>query len=269
MKPLELSEIHLDITDPAPMLEFYIDRLGMRLKSQKASSDESTTVYTMGFARGADTVLRHSHSTHNINVAAPIENSVYWKIGITLPDVTLARNKLIEGGIAVTEPCQFHDIGYLCHLDDPEGNCIELLQHTFEQTSVLKQPPSALPLGQLATLGQVSLNVRDIDSSLAFYRSELGLRLLSRQEVPGRSFTLFFLADTKDALPHHSIDAVQNREWLWQRPYTLLELRAGNDFQALQAHPPNDCPGFRGISFSGSNRVGQLEDPDGVVIKFT
>ena len=56
----------------------------------------------------------------------------------------------------------------LCHLDDPEGNCIELLQHTFGQNDTRQQPSNARPLGQSATLGQVSLNVQDIKTSLQY-----------------------------------------------------------------------------------------------------
>ncbi|MGY8690777.1 MAG: VOC family protein [Verrucomicrobiales bacterium] len=87
-------------------------------------------------------------------------------------------------------------------------------------------------------LGQVSLTVRDAEESLAFYRDTLGMGLLSRQEVPAHGFTLYFLAFTDEQPPNPSIDAVENREWLWQRPYTTLELRANASNTQRVPHPP-------------------------------
>ncbi|MGY8686700.1 MAG: VOC family protein [Verrucomicrobiales bacterium] len=55
----------------------------------------------------------------------------------------------------------------------------------------------------------MSINVSDIERSLSFYQETLGLRLLFRQV--GRGFALYFLADTTEALPAPSIDAVENR----------------------------------------------------------
>ena len=56
---------------------------------------------------------------------------VYWKVGITLPDIDVAFEQLRNADVAVTEPRHFQDIGYMCHLADPEGFQVELLQHTF------------------------------------------------------------------------------------------------------------------------------------------
>ena len=153
-------------------------------------------------------------------------------------------------GIQVSEPCQFHDIGYLCHLDDPDGYCIELLQHRFADNFVRPPALAGYPLGGEAMIGQVSINVSDIDGQLAHLRDQKGLRLLSRQAVPGRAFTPYFLADTDDRLPHPDVDAVENREWLWRRPYTVLELRS---WDAEGPQPPvssKDALGFRGVRFA-------------------
>ena len=37
--------------------------------------------------------------------------NVYWKIGLTLPDVDLARTKITNNGTNVSHPSQFRDIG--------------------------------------------------------------------------------------------------------------------------------------------------------------
>jgi hypothetical protein len=51
------------------------------------------------------------------------------------------------------------------------------------------------------------------------------MQLLSVQPVDGRDFTLYFLAHAGESPPDPDLEAVGNRPWLWQRPYTTLELQ--------------------------------------------
>ena len=153
------------------------------------------------------------------------DGDLYWKTGITLPDVDNACERLRHHGIEVTDPHQFRDIGYLCHLADPDGYVIELLQHKFAENHTPTVADPALALGAPPTLGQITIRVTDIERSLAFYRGFLGMDLLSRQVVEPSEFTLYFLAFTDEAQPRSDLDAVENREWLWQRPYTTIELQ--------------------------------------------
>ena len=76
----------------------------------------------------------------------------------------------MQSGTAVSVPTQFRDIGYLCHMADPEGRSIELLQHSFATNFVkpLEQPKKTL--GQDSLIGQVTLRCSDISKSLQFYR---------------------------------------------------------------------------------------------------
>ena len=249
----ELVELTLDIADPDRSLPFYTDVLGMEVCSRSGSPTAGESVWVLGFGKGAILKLRY-RSDERFREAdyAPTDNDLYWKIGITLADVDLARERLIASRIEVSEPCQFHDIGYLCHLEDPDGYCIELLQHRFARNFVRRPSNDGYPLGGEAMIGQVSINVSDIDRELAFYRDQLGLQLLSRQVVPGRGFTLYFLADTDDILPESDVDAVENREWLWQRPYTVLELRAWDAPRPQPSHAHDNALGFRGASFRES-----------------
>ncbi len=264
---MQLSELHLDISEPTQSLEFYTEALGMRPDFERESSDGRETVYTLAYGTGARLMLRYRRDLPREFRYHCGKHDAYWKIGIALADVNSARERLLARGITVTEPCQFHDIGYLCHMEDPDGYTIELLQHRFERNHVPIQPDPELPLGYAPTLGQISLNVRDIERSLRFYRETLGMRLLSRQIVPNRGFTLYFLADTTEALPIPSIDAVENREWLWQRPYTMLELRAFDEPRAFVPHPPESELGFRGMGFSGDWDADDLTDADGIAIR--
>ncbi len=45
------------------------------------------------------------------------------------------------------------------------------------------------------------------------------MTLLSKQPVEPYGFTLYFLASCDESPPLSDLEAVENREWLWQRPY--------------------------------------------------
>ena len=172
--------------------------------------------------------------------------NVYWKIGLTLADVDLARTKITNNGTKVSSPSQFLDIGYLCHLTDLDGRSIELLQQTFAENFVKPTEQPNKPLGQDPLVGQITLRCSNIDQSLQFYRDILGMKvngrqdagpsnffnhfilhfkLLSIQDVKPYNFTLYFLAFTEDSPPCDDLHSIEIREWLWKRSYTTLELQ--------------------------------------------
>jgi catechol 2,3-dioxygenase-like lactoylglutathione lyase family enzyme len=177
----------------------------------------------------------------------------YWKIGITLPNLDIAHAQLQQAGIAVSNPSQFNDIGYMCHLTDPEGFAIELLQHSFLDNRDPAEGDPDKALGGGALIGQITLRVTDVEKALAFYRGQLGMRLLSIQPVDMYGFTLYFLAFTDERSPNAGLEAVENREWLWRRPYSTLELQHLHDAGKLD-FPNDDDPGFHGIVISGDHR---------------
>merc|ERR1711963_542666 len=92
----------------------------------------------------------------------PDRNSCYWKIGITVRDVDLARERILASGTQVSQPNQFMEVGYLCHLTDPNGFTIELLQHTFKKNFVKQPADTNLALGQPAVIGQITTRCQDI-----------------------------------------------------------------------------------------------------------
>jgi len=196
--------------------------------------------------------LRHDPKTENPLGYKSSRNEVYWKIGVTTPDVDEAASRLRGAGVQVGNGSQFRDIGFLTHLADPEGFGIELLQHDFESNFVRGTPSPDLPLGFPATLGQITLRIADAEASLRFYRDQLGMKLLSRQDVSPYGFVLYFLAWTDEEPPSSDVNALENREWLWKRPYATLEL------QHIAGHPGYRAPaaneaGFLGLRAHSSN----------------
>ncbi len=213
---LRLAGVALNVASPEKLAAFYTKHLGM-------AAERSGDFVRLGYGGPAASLeLRPSPSAKPYVHDASDE---YWKIGITLPNVDMAFEQLNRAGVAVTRPRQFLDIGYMCHLTDPEGFQIELLQHTFEGQPRTVPGNPGLPLGGGAQIGQITLRVAGINRALALYQRSIGMRLLSRQVVAGRDFTLYFLAFTGETAPNRDIEAVENRPWLWQRPYTTLELQ--------------------------------------------
>ena len=172
----------------------------------------------------------------------------FWKISVFADDVDQLRQSINRIGTDVSEPTQFLDIGYLCHLHEPGGNEIELLQRTFQPQ---RAPRSDDGLSSIDSLGLITLRVSDIDLALRFFENGLGMRSLATMEVGQGGqwrFGLRFLAWTNDRPPvPNRLDALENREWLYQRPYTIVELQYGPPLPPAATSPG---PGLAFISAS-------------------
>ena len=175
---------------------------------------------------------------------------------ITLPNLDLAHQQLSARGVAVTQPHQFRDIAYMSHTTDPEGYIIELIQHTFEGKLRTDDGLASRPMGGGAQIGLVTLRISDINADLAKCRDELGMSYLSRQAVTDLGFDLYFLALTEEHPPNLDVKSIENREWLWQRPYTVLEFQHRVDGVAI-SDPGKDADGGARILINtvGADRV--------------
>lgn len=213
------------------MDDFYVKKCGM------AVIEQSKDKIIYGFNHNAKKTdvkleLRFNDTFKSTDVSS--RDNAYWKIGFACPDVDVTRESLISNEIEVSKASQFRDIGYLCHLSDPSGFGIELLQHTFESNfnakaiaNIMDKEKYILGSNEVS-IGQVTLRVTDIDKSIQFYEKTMGMQYLSRQKVDPYGFSIYFLGypDDGQKLPNpDDIDAVENREWLWQRGYTTLELQ--------------------------------------------
>ncbi|CAF1175150.1 unnamed protein product [Adineta steineri] len=269
---LKLTHNILRVKDPSEMIQFYVSKFGMesiQISTPPLPYNVSilgyTTNYDENFVKASNTLpsptlLEFHHNDPSI-ISPSLTNSgtseVYWKIGITLYDVDYAREILQSKQVNITNASQFEDIGYVCHLRDPNGFCLELLQHDFEKTFKEKINKSGkqtsvdnFPLGYPSCIGQITLHTNDIEKSQRFYCNILGMKVLSIQEVPKCGFTLYFFAWTNENPPKSDIkDATINREWLWKRPYTQIEVRYFNNQKQIPSFKDlqDNEIGFQGI----------------------
>ena len=273
---LDLVHHRLRISKPNASLFFYREKLGMTLISECADGEKKH--FFLGF-----TGLDYNKSVQTGEPCLPWQplcfleliydpayspadipqqpglSEGYWKIAISVKDVDIARRRLIANDVTVGATFQVPDVAYLCHLDDPDGYCIELIQHSFLLNHKPEPENHLYKLGNPPTFSLITYRIKEPQRSLAFYCELLGMRLLSEQVIKEYGFTLYFLACTDELPPDPDITAIGNRDWLWQRPYTVLELQhiwgtENQDGVAYQVRPES---GFEGISFV-TNRLSDL-----------
>jgi catechol 2,3-dioxygenase-like lactoylglutathione lyase family enzyme len=232
---MKIARHCLRVTDASELAAFYGRYLGMRnFGTQEVPLLGYDPTQCLLELRGA---ARQPYNSGR--------NDFYWKIGITLCDLDHAVDFLRQQGWPVSDPRQFGDIGYLCHLSDPQGFSIELLQQGFEGH---KSPAGeGHPIGEQSTFAHITLRVNDISAARSFCEQDLGMRLMSVQPVTEYGFCLYFYCGSDENLPNPDLESVGNREWLWKRPYALLELQHVFSGQVNQPVLDDDHAGFGGF----------------------
>lgn len=237
---------HLRVNSLEGLTGFYRDVLGMQVFHADAGRLE------FGFDPAGGHVVFHRADVAPFVARA---NDFYWKIGITLRDLDAAVSYLRENGAQVSDPRQFRDIGYMSKVSDPCGFIIELLQQGFVGN---QQPlPPGHRVGAQATLAHITLRVTDIDAAKRYFGETLGMRLMSVQPVEEREFCLYFYCWSDEALPDPDLESPANREWLWARPYTLVELQHLTSQDATVYKSAITDAGLEGFSYG----AGGTDDP--------
>jgi predicted enzyme related to lactoylglutathione lyase len=237
-----IESIVLRTTNPEAQRKFYCEVLGM----QRVGDD------SVGYNK-AEAKLTFVQST---GAYCPRPNDRYWKIALAVPDIELAHRQLTEFEIKVSEPQQFLDIGYLAHFNDPEGFTIELINHEFKGEQYEFRAEGTL-LGGGAHLNLLTLRTHTIDRARQ-QCLDWGMKPLSIQPVEGRNFTLYFFAFTDEDPPNSdNLQAIENRPWVYQRPYTVLELQHLHDAKVIAAGNPK-LGGYSGFTITNNMTESRL-----------
>ena len=235
----KIEMVFLSSCDPSAQRRFYCDVLGMK------RFEDGTVGYGEQEARLSFPKATRGHK--------PTENDLYWKIALAVPNIELACQQLTERGVSVGTPRQFQEIGYLAHFTDPEGFTIELIEHWFQGRRQDESIDSELldpdRLGGGAHFNLLTLRTANIEPVI---EACAGWKMtpLSIQPVESHGFTLYFFAFTADVPPSADLYAVENREWLYQRKYTVLEVQHLHDATAI-TQPIHGDAGYAGTLFSG------------------
>ena len=273
---VQLSHHVLAIGNPERSLDFYLNIIGMALVVTQTR--QNTTHYLLSFGENRDECSLLPEYPHCVlELVFDPERTVilnksgagalpgYWKLALAVADLELARSSLVRQGISVTEPVQVPDVAYLCHCEDPDGYCIELIQHRMLENHSRQLADENFALGTATSFSLVTCRVKNPRQSIDFYEQTLGLRLISRQQVAHRGFTLYFLSCDQEAPPSSDIDNIEMREWLWQRPYALLELQHiwGSELRTDFACRTDADTGFEKIRLlARSASSGSYVDPE-------
>lgn len=232
-----IDAIRLRCLDPEAQRQFYCAFLGMKERADG----------TVGYAEAeAGLLFEAAERPYH-----PAPNDLYWKIALAVPDIGLAHRQLTDQGIEVQAPRQVGDVAYLAHLKDPEGFTIELLDHWFESDRPAETPETK-GLGGGPCLNLLTLRAADIgpvDRSV----KALGMTPLSVVPVPKGGFTLYFYAFTEEQPPSPDLLAVENRTWVYQRPYTVLEIQHLGSVGRMK-RPQAQEGGYAGAVVSGMAR---------------
>ena len=152
---MQLSGVKLRVKSPQNLARFYVEKLGMAVR--ETEGDEEAVV--VGY-NGDDACLHLCRAASTTEAYKQKTTDCYWKIGITLPNVDFAHKKFAQDadvtGLCVGQPSQFGDIGYMCHIEDPEGFTIEFLQHKFEGNRGDNEGDEDAPFSE-ARIGQITL----------------------------------------------------------------------------------------------------------------
>ena len=250
---MELQGFTLQIFELRKTISFYTDVLGFILNDTFLKND--TTYYNLQLAN-TNFCLQLKHTTGLEKISyQQLPNDNYWKYSIFVDDIQKVHKELQQQQYQINEPYQFGDIGYLAHTTDVENHQIEFIQKTFKQNS--PKPNNTTTFKEdVAVLGLLTIRTKDPVKSIAFYENILDLKLLVRMYVDrGRGFTLYFLADKNLQAPNPDIDAIENREWMYQQRHLFVEIQYywNSEYDTEFSLNSKSQNGLQQINFSGDN----------------
>ena len=130
-KKARLLHTMLRVFDLGRSVDFYVNKLGMKLIRKTERPDQRYSLAFVGYG-GEDsaTVLE---LTYNWDQKEPYNlGSAYGHIAIAVPDVTRACDGLAKAGVKITRPAGPVKGGtaMIAFIEDPDGYKIELIERT-------------------------------------------------------------------------------------------------------------------------------------------
>jgi len=239
METATLNQTMLRIKDPKKSIPFYEKWFGMTLIVSRHFGDFSlyfmvtlpeghtapepdspaAHAYVKGGTYGCCLELTHNHGTekddefkyHNGNT----EPRGFGHIGFMVDDVYSLTQEMSEAGVEFAKKPDIGGIKGLAFATDPDGYWVEMIKRS--ESSKIK--------GR-ATFHQAMIRVKELESSVNFYRDHCNLTEIDRLEFPEWRFTCVHMAsvteEDKKNLPKPGTD--EAHEALWAYSGTTIEL---------------------------------------------
>ncbi len=249
---IKLQSFTLQIFEPEQTLSFYINVLGFSLLNEFL--EDNSTYYNLYLENEHFNIqLKYSPSlTKTLYQQTSTDN--YWKYSLFVTDIQKIYTQLQNQNHKIGEPYQFGDIGYLSHTIDIENHHVEYIQKTFKQNKQAISKTDFLFKEDMA-LGLLTIRTKDPVKSIKFYEEILELKLLVRMYVDrSNGFTLYFLGDKTLRPPNPDIDAIENREWMYQQSHLFIEIQHywGSEYDKDFSLNSTSINGLQTINFSGN-----------------
>ena len=248
---MKLTHLQLGIQYPEKTIAFYVEVLGM-LHIDTIVEPELTTYVLQFKARGLKLELLHEKHAHGIGIYQEKRLDNYWKFSLFVSDIERIYGIMHNKRYTIGEAYQFRNIGYLSHTKDPENHQIEFIQKTFKFKGSSIAPNSTYPLLECPEFGLITIRSKDPLKSIRFYESIFEMKLYVRMYVDrGNGFTLYFLGKKELQVPNLDIDAIENREWMYQQKEIFIEIQHywGSEYDKNFALGNTEPLGFRAMVF--------------------
>ncbi|KAK9492312.1 Glyoxalase/Bleomycin resistance protein/Dihydroxybiphenyl dioxygenase [Lipomyces doorenjongii] len=223
----------LRVKDPKASLEFYQDKLGMKLIRTLDFPEAKFSLYFLVYDgenalnAGKEWTDREGvlELTHNYGTESDPEYKVnngnadpyrgFGHICVSVDNIDLVCDKLISSGVKfqkkLTDGRQ-KDIAFAL---DPDGYWVELIWSRTAKVENVTDPSAY-------RLNHTMIRVKDPEKSLKFYQDVLGMKLLRTAEHEAAKFTLYFLGYNNDpnfvinsGVGVHNFEGVLELTWNW------------------------------------------------------
>lgn len=252
---MKFTGFSLHISNPEVTIPFYLDILGFDLVNESIQGNK--TIFTIRNAQQSHTLdlVYDSENSEGVYTQYPDDN--YWKFSLFVGDILRTQQQLNSNKHTTKEAYQFGQIGYLMHTADLERHQVEFIQKTFKENTKAIAPDNTYFLKEQPILGLLTIRTKDPIQSIRFFEGVLDLKLLVRMYVNrGKGFTLYFLGDKDLVAPNPAIDAIENREWMYQQNELFIEIQYYWESEYDDSFKLNqNSKGLQTINFTGDTTI--------------
>ncbi|PUU76658.1 lactoylglutathione lyase [Tuber borchii] len=206
----KMNHTMLRVKDPKRSVEYYQNNFGMKLIRKLDFEESKFSLYFLAFdSPGAESAgrqwtdregileLTHNHGTENdenykVNTGNVEPHRGFGHICISVDHLEKACEKLESNNVPFQKRPSDGHMKHIAFVLDPDGYWIEIVGQ--------KQSDSASASTNLDVyhFSHTMLRVKDVEKSMQFYRSVLGMSLLRTCELPEARFNVYFLGYARE-----------------------------------------------------------------------